>query len=234
MGLVECIRQARIPAHENILIIADQFEELFRFKNSRQLRESHDDAIAFVKLLLNAVSQQQIPIYVVITMRSDFIGNCTEFEGLTEAINDGQYLVPRMDREERRSAITGPVAVGGAEISPRLILRLLNDVGDDPDQLPILQHAMMRTWEYWQENHAEGEPIDLNHYEAIGTMAEALSRHAEETYPRARDARAQAHRREDVQGAHRPRLGCARRAQSEAPRRALRADRRQRGRSGRR
>ena len=136
MGLVECIRQARVPAHENILIIADQFEELFRFKNSRQLRESHDDAIAFVKLLLNAVSQQQYPIYVVITMRSDFIGNCTEFEGLTEAINDGQYLVPRMDREERRSAITGPVAVGGAEISPRLVLRLLNDVGDDPDQLP--------------------------------------------------------------------------------------------------
>src|SRR5204862_6155124 len=41
---------------------------------------------------------------------------------------------------------------------------------------------MMRTWEYWQENQVEGEPIDLNHYEAIGTMAEALSRHAEETY----------------------------------------------------
>ena len=182
IGLVEAIRQARIPAHENILIIADQFEELFRFKNSRQLRESHDDAIAFVKLLLNAVSQQQIPIYVVITMRSDFIGNCTEFDGLTEAINDGQYLVPRMDREERRSAITGPVAVGGAEISPRLVLRLLNDVGDDPDQLPILQHAMMRTWEYWQHNHVAGDPIDLSHYEAIGTMAEALSRHAEETY----------------------------------------------------
>ena len=181
-GLVECIRQARLPAHENILIIADQFEELFRFKNSRQLRESHDDAIAFVKLLLNAVGQQQLPIYVVITMRSDFIGNCTEFDGLTEAINDGQYLVPRMDREERRSAISGPVAVGGAEITPRLVLRLLNDVGDDPDQLPILQHAMMRTWEYWQGNHVEGEPIDLNHYEAIGTMAEALSRHAEETY----------------------------------------------------
>src|SRR5262245_8493658 len=182
IGLIDAIRQARIPAHENILIIADQFEELFRFKNSRQLRESHDDAIAFVKLLLNAVGQQEIPIYVVITMRSDFIGNCTEFDGLTEAINDGQYLVPRMNREERRGAITGPVAVGGAEIAPRLVLRLLNDVSDDPDQLPILQHAMMRTWEYWEANHADGEPIDLNHYEAIGTMAEALSRHAEEAY----------------------------------------------------
>ena len=65
-------------------------------------------------------------------MRSDFIGDCTEFPGLPEAINDGQYLVPRMTRDELRAAITGPVAVGGGEIAPRLVLRLLNDVGDDP------------------------------------------------------------------------------------------------------
>ena len=231
MGLVECIRQARIPAHENILIIADQFEELFRFKNSRQLRESHDDAIAFVKLLLDAVGQQQLPIYVVITMRSDFIGNCTEFDGLTEAINDGQYLVPRMDREERRSAITGPVAVGGAEISPRLVLRLLNDVGDDPDQLPILQHAMMRTWEYWQHESRRRrsdrpESLRGDRDDVGGAVAPRRG-----DVSRARDARAEADRREDVQGADRPRLGCARRAEPEAPRRALRADRRQRGRS---
>ena len=115
-------------------------------------------------------------------MRSDFIGNCTEFEGLTEAINDGQYLVPRMTREERRDAITGPVAVSGAEMTQRLVLRLLNDVGDDPDQLPILQHALMRTWDEWNKHHAEGEPIDLRHYEAIGTMKEALSQHAEEAF----------------------------------------------------
>jgi WD40 repeat protein/energy-coupling factor transporter ATP-binding protein EcfA2 len=182
MGLVECARQARVPEHENILVVVDQFEELFRFKRSLQLRDSRDEAVAFVKLLLSAARQEALPIYIVITMRSDFIGNCTEFEGLTEAINDGQYLVPRMTREERRSAIVGPVAVCGAEIAPRLVLRLLNDVGDDPDQLPILQHALMRTWDEWERHHAEGEPIDLRHYEAIGTMKEALSQHAEEAF----------------------------------------------------
>ncbi|HSS50881.1 MAG TPA: hypothetical protein VLX28_18220, partial [Thermoanaerobaculia bacterium] len=78
------------------------------------------------------------------------------------------------------SAITGPVAVGGAEISPRLVSRLLNDVGDNPDQLPILQHALMRTWDAREADHAAGEPLDLRHYEAIGTMGEALSQHAEE------------------------------------------------------
>lgn len=182
MGLVECVKQARLPRGENVLVLVDQFEELFRFKSSLQMRDSREEAVSFVKLLLTAISQQELPIYVVITMRSDFIGNCTEFEGLTEAINEGQYLVPRMTREERRSAIVGPVAVGGAEITPRLVLRLLNDVGDDPDQLPILQHALMRTWDHWEASHAEGEPIDLRHYEAIGTMTEALSRHAEEAF----------------------------------------------------
>src|SRR6185295_397560 len=71
---------------------------------------------------------------------------------------------------------------GGAEISPRLVLRLLNDGGDDPDQLPILQHAMMRTWEYWSEHHGGGEPSDRQQYDAMGTMTEALSRHADEAY----------------------------------------------------
>jgi hypothetical protein len=58
----------------------------------------------------------------------------------------------------------------------------LNDVGEDPDQLPILQHALMRTWDYWTTHRQSAEPIDLIHYEAIGGMAEALSRHADEAY----------------------------------------------------
>ncbi|HZF08946.1 MAG TPA: AAA family ATPase [Thermoanaerobaculia bacterium] len=181
-GLVEAYRQARVPAEENLLVLVDQFEELFRFKRNARIKDSREAATAFVQLLLTATQQGEAPIYVVFTMRSDFIGNCTEFPGLAEATNEGQYLVPRMSREERRAAICGPVAVGGGEISPRLVLRLLNDVGDDPDQLPILQHALLRTWDYWAGHHAAGEPLDLRHYEAIGTLREALSLHAEEAY----------------------------------------------------
>ncbi|MCP4662601.1 MAG: hypothetical protein GY856_44970 [bacterium] len=181
-GLVDCVRQAHLPEHETVLVVADQFEELFRFKHNRKIKDSRDSAMAFVKLLLEAAQQDEVPLYVVLTMRSDFIGNCTEFPGLAEAANDGQFLVPRMTRNERRSAIVGPVAVGGAEMTPRLVLRLLNDVGDDPDQLPTLQHALMRTWDYWEAHHEDGEPIDLRHYESIGTLKEALSLHAEEAY----------------------------------------------------
>ena len=158
LGLVDAVRHARIPARDNLLVVVDQFEELFRFRRSRLIDNSRDEAIAFVKLLLEATRQTALPIYVVLTMRSDFIGDCMEYPGLPEAVNNGQYLVPRMTRDEVRSAITGPVAVGGGEIAPRLVLRLLNELGDDQDQLPVLQHALMRTWDYWEHHHQPGEP----------------------------------------------------------------------------
>ncbi|HEX5474624.1 MAG TPA: hypothetical protein VFX12_08200 [Vicinamibacterales bacterium] len=182
LGLVGAVRQSGIPAGENLLVIVDQFEELFRFRRSREAANSRDEAIVFVNLLLAAAGQTEVPIYVVLTMRSDFVGDCMQVQGLAEAVNDGQYLVPRMRREELRAAVTGPVAVGGAAIAPRLVLRILNDIGDNPDQLPVLQHALMRTWEYWERHAASGEPIDIADYDAVGTLQDALSKHAEEAY----------------------------------------------------
>ena len=89
-----------------------------------------------------------------------------KYPGLPEAVNESQYLVPRMTRDELRLAITGPVAVGGAEIAPRLVLRVLNDVGDSQDELPLVQHVLMRTWDHWARLGAPGTPIDLPNYEA--------------------------------------------------------------------
>ncbi len=182
LGLIEAVRQARIPPQDNVLVMVDQFEELFRFRNSRIAGNSKDEAAVFVKLLLEAAQQNTVPVRIVLTMRADFIGDCMEFLGLPEALNTGQYLVPRLTRDQLRSAITGPIAVAGGIIAPRLVTRLLNDAGDDLDQLPVLQHALMRTWDCWSRRHGEGEPIDIVHYEAVGGMRQALSLHAEEAY----------------------------------------------------
>ena len=185
-GLIDAFKQSGLDPKKNLLILVDQFEELFRFINfEKEAKEGKRDSVAFINLLLKATEQREFPIFVVFTMRSDFLGDCTEFRGLPEAINEGQYLVPRMTREERREAIVGPVGVGGASISPRLLNLLLNDVGDNPDQLPILQHALMRTWDAYKkrnpEPYSENE-IDLDDYNEIGTMQHALSQHAEEAY----------------------------------------------------
>ncbi|MUG95113.1 hypothetical protein F7734_23220 [Scytonema sp. UIC 10036] len=191
LGLIEVVQQARMPSDDNLLVVVDQFEELFRFKQNALSKESGDEAAAFVKLLLEATGQKVVPIYVAITMRSDFLGDCAQFRDLPEALNDSQYLVPRMTRDQRRIAIEGPCAVGGAKMTKRLVNRLLNDMGDNPDQLPILQHALMRTRNYWANNHQDGEAIDLYHYEAIGSMAKALSQHGDEIYKGLPDVRCQ-------------------------------------------
>jgi len=191
LGIVDAAYQGRLGEHEKLLIVVDQFEELFRFRAAQQ-NTNADEAAAFVKLLLEAAHQRELSIYIVLTMRSDFLGDCAQFQGLPEAINDGQYLIPRMTRDERRFAVTGPVGVTRGKITEPLVNRLLNDVGDNPDQLPILQHALMRTWEHWQANRRDGEPIGMEHYEAIGTMSDALSLHADEAFnelpnPRSRE-----------------------------------------------
>jgi WD40 repeat protein len=188
LSLVEVVRLQNMPTTESLLVVADQFEELFRVEPGAQVEDRENDNAAFVKLLLAATTQRAIPIYVVLTMRSDYLGDCAQFWDLPEAINAGQYLIPRLTREQRREAITGPIAVGGAEMTPRLINRLLNDVGDNPDQLPLLQHALMRTWDEWRDKrpaHAavhEGVALDFCCYEAIGGMEQALSRHADEAF----------------------------------------------------
>ncbi len=180
LGLVQIVR-ANIKRGTNILILADQFEELFRFASENDL-EAQKHATQFVNLLIEAVRQQDAGIYVVITLRADFLGDCAAFEGLPEAINDGQYLIPRLNREHYKLVVEGPVNYAHGKIAPRLVQQLLNDMSNNQDQLPILQHALMRTWENREKTGEPGEPMDLVNYNAIGTMEHALNQHANEAF----------------------------------------------------
>jgi len=200
-GLVDAVRQAVISEQDNVLVIVDQFEELFRFARVTDDKKYGNEAAAFVKLLLEAARQHELPIYVVLTMRSDYLGDCSQFWGLPEAINESQYLIPRLTRDQLREAMTGPISVAHGEITPRLVARLLNDVGDDQDQLPVLQHLLMRVWDEAKEKRLDieteenGEPVRISHKQvhrgnaldvcccdAVGGMANALSRHADEAF----------------------------------------------------
>lgn len=182
-------RGAREPA-VNLLLLVDQFEEIFRFGSFGDEEEDDDadaevreqrrgEAADFVSIMLELSDQSALPVYVVTTMRSDFLSDCDAFYGLPEAMNRSQYLVPRLTRAQRQEAIENPVRHYGEEMAARLTDRVLNDMGDDPDQLPVMQHALMRTWEKWAERR-EG-PVDLEHYEhpEVGTIKNALSLDAE-------------------------------------------------------
>jgi WD40 repeat protein/tetratricopeptide (TPR) repeat protein len=178
-GLVETVKQAGLGEGTNFLLVVDQFEEIFRFHEAGQTQQ--EAANEFVSLLLEAAVQKQVPIYIVLTMRSDFIGECGQFEGLAEMVNRGEFLIPRLSREQYKRVIEGPIKVAGGRIAPRLLQRLLNDLGQQADQLPCLQHALMRTWNVWAAN-GDSAALDLDDYHRVGKMSQALSLHADEVY----------------------------------------------------
>lgn len=200
LGLAEVLGEAALPKHTNFLLLVDQFEEIFRYRD----QETADEFDAFVRLLVETAAQCKAPIYVVITMRSDFLGHCAIFDGLPEAINESQFLTPRLDRDELRAAIEKPVRVYGGDVELALVNRLLNDMGPEPNQLPLMQHVLMRMCtrichpeDGIQHADAAAEPslaendidsvkgtLTLAEYEAVGGLHNALSNHADETFNR--------------------------------------------------
>lgn len=188
-GLARVARQY-LGCKEKLLILVDQFEELFRYREEAEVAGETDVGAAFVKLLLAAAGESahpqpefdNLPVFVVTTMRSDFLGECSRFRGLPEALNKSQYLIPRLTREQQRDVIEGPISMAGASIEPALVQRVLNDLGDNPDQLPALQHALMCTWEQSATGRAQSEAITVANYEAVGGMADALDHDAERVY----------------------------------------------------
>ena len=127
---------------QNLLIVVDQFEETFSVPDAR-------DAALFVDLLL-AVEQDRSPTYrvfVILTMRTDRLGECANFDGLPEALNRSQYLAPRLTGDQLREAIEGPAALTDTSIAPELVRRLVVEAGEGRDQLPVLQHLLMTLWE---------------------------------------------------------------------------------------
>lgn len=179
-ALLDFVGPMRRARKSNFFLLVDQFEELFRFASVQDAATDHEnEAIDFVNIILELSEQTELPFHVVITMRSDFIGDCARFFGLPEALNRSQFLVPRMSRVQLKQAIEGPAMLLGKKIEPALLSRLLNEVGRFRDELPVLQHALMRMWDHEDATDRNGE-LDLRDLESIGGLGKALSMHADE------------------------------------------------------
>ncbi len=177
LGLVRILQENLLSKKPtNVLLIVDQFEELFN-----EERISFKDKEFFVNLLLSSSEKRGIPIYIVITVRSETIGQCALFRGLTETINKGQFFVPTLTKQELYEAIVYPSKVKGRKVDEKLAKILLYDIDsieNHTDQLPILQHCLMRMWEK-SKGHIE---LTLTNYRSVGKLEESISAHAEEIF----------------------------------------------------
>ncbi|MGY3089017.1 energy-coupling factor transporter ATP-binding protein EcfA2 [Hymenobacter sp. UYAg731] len=158
----------------NLLVVVDQFEEFFTNPENYTKDGPNAAAQTVVNLLLETTRLAQaenLPIYIVCTMRSDFVGQCADFRGLIEQVGASQYFVPRLLRHEFVEVIREPALLSGNRISERLVQRLLYDIRNGQDQLPVLQHALRRIWLAADEGREE---MDLFHYAMVGGLSDAL------------------------------------------------------------
>lgn len=154
----------------NLMIIVDQFEEFFTNPENFFKEAPSQDSQIVVNLILETARiaiRKNLPIYVVCTMRSDYIGQCSAFRGLPEYIGFSQFFVPRLKRKDLKQVIEEPAILSGNRISQRLIERLVYDIAEGVDQLPILQHALSQVWRAASQGQEE---MDLIHYAMVGGM----------------------------------------------------------------
>lgn len=145
---------------DQLCIVIDQFEELFRFAED----EGYEEAQRFADLLVQlcgggeeagwweadgaARPAEPVPaeISFILTMRSEFLGNCSRYPGLAEAINRTQYLLPNMGRDDLIRAIREPAEVFDGQVEHALAERMADDAVREEDSLPLIQHALMQMW----------------------------------------------------------------------------------------
>ena len=183
-------------AGKRLCILVDQFEELFRFERET----SREEAELFVSLITGVIAAEpdlndgqsqaavhQIKsdrdgadIHIIITMRSEFLGECARYDGLAEAFNRTQYLVPRMKRDALIRAIRRPAELYGGNVTAELADRLIADVRGREDELPLIQHGLMLMWHTVKTEHPN-EQVTLREdlLTTTGGLVALLSAHAD-------------------------------------------------------
>ncbi len=177
--LTEIVTHLAGMEQERLCLLVDQFEELFRFARETSREESR----LFVDLITTVLKQDSAsPVRVILTMRSEFLGECARLPGLAGVVNTAQYLLPRMDTASLHRAIRRPAELYGGKVTSELADRLIADVQGSQDELPLIQHGLMRLWDL-ADKAADDEQafrhLDLPLYEAHGPLPRLLDRHAE-------------------------------------------------------
>ncbi len=171
-ALANATGQESSQAH--ILLVVDQFEELFTLTTNREVRERYIDALLAASRWHGAVL-----VHLVLVLRADFYSHCLEHRGLSRCLGNNLYNVPRMTQNQLREAIEKRLALASAHAEPGLIDSLLDDVGTEPGDLALLEHALSQLWE---KCGGFGCTLTNSAYSAIGRLRGALGAHADAVY----------------------------------------------------
>jgi WD40 repeat protein/transcriptional regulator with XRE-family HTH domain len=159
------------PAPARVLLLVDQFEEIFAQCHGQRERAQ------FVANLLYASAIPEGRTLVVVTMRADFYTRCAEHPELAARIAAHQHVLTTLNGPGLRQAIEGPAHHVGLRFDPGLADTIIDDVVGEPGALPLFEHALLELWQ-----RRQGDLLTLEGYRASGGVQGALAQRAEAIY----------------------------------------------------
>lgn len=181
LALKDLVVSAAHKASTNgrILLVADQFEELYTL--CQDAAERHlfvDRLLSALPIVHNQSSQQATtPLSLVMTMRADFLSPALSYRPVVDALQESDLKLGPMTLAELQRAIEMPARRLGVELEPGLTQRMLDALGEGPGHLPLLEFALTLLWARRSDNlmtHAA--------YDETGGVDKALAGYAEEVY----------------------------------------------------
>ncbi|MCA9998869.1 MAG: WD40 repeat domain-containing protein, partial [Anaerolineales bacterium] len=168
-GILQAVRRI-LPEGGELLLLIDQFEELFTLTDEQRRGE-------FLAGLLTAVSDPRSPLRLLITLRADFYDRPLQHEQLGRLLQQQTELVLPLSAAEIEQAIVQPAQAVGCHFEPGLVSTIVADIQDQPGSLPLLQYALTELFE-----RRDGNRLTKATYAEIGGVLGALGRRAEEIY----------------------------------------------------
>ncbi len=157
---------------KHLLLVIDQFEEIFTQCKQESERQ------AFLENLLLAVDPADPqPVSVLLTLRADFYAQLSRSEHLRELVSQNQEFIGAMNSDELTRAILQPAAIGNWKVQAGLVEVLLDDLGSEPGELPLLSHALLETWK-----RRRGRVMTVSGYTETGGVQGAIAQTAETVF----------------------------------------------------
>ncbi len=150
ISLAEVLRSSFQPAAApdraappRLLLLIDAFEELYTLCTDNKERQ------AFIDFLLTDPQ----PVTILLALRADFMGEALSYRPLADALQGVSLNLGPMNREELEEAIIRPAQAHGISFQNGLVPRILEDVGQGPGRLPLLEFALTLLWEQPTDRH---------------------------------------------------------------------------------
>ena len=171
-GLVRAVKRT-LPSDGGVelVLVIDQFEELFTLVSDETLRTQ------FIDNLLSAVTDPRGRVRIILTLRADFYDRPLVYPRLAELMRSHAEVIVPLNAAELERAIVGPAEKVGLTFETGLVATMLKDVGEQPGTLPLLEYALAELYERRQDRL-----LTQAAYRELGGISGALARRADDLY----------------------------------------------------